>query len=235
MHDIFLKKPLGNTSPTVEPSLLQSSANADKDIALAKEIRLADDRIRMTKQSEKLLVPALNRIYSSIGTDQGYELCADGYCSGQVTTVAGVAVPVTLSFTPNGPWLTSKWPGSTQVYPVITFFSIAPETAIATIGNISVYYIDTSGITIPLGVFVSGNASQSSRELIIPSSITDPGNKKIGTLTFLLQGTTPSTATYDFQLGLSAAYVLPAIKGYRVDTYDHLLEENQVYEKHNHK
>lgn len=215
-----------------EPSLLQSVPDYQHNATLVKDIKVSDKRVRMFKQKAKLLIPTLNKIYSTLGADQGFEMCADGYASGSITTIANMDVVIPISVIRNGSWLTGKWPGSTQVYPVLTFFSVAPQAIPTALGAISVSYIDASGIIAPLGVFTSNDSLVLPQiEIIIPSSITDPGQIKIGSLLFRLNGVTPDVATYYYQIAFSAAYVLPASKGYRVEEYDHIMEENDVFEK----
>lgn len=196
-------------------------ANAEVEQA----VEQVDKRVRMVKGKQFLAIPNLNRLYDTLGTPNGWRYSADSFATGSITTVANATATVAINVTANAPWKTSMWPGAVQMYPVIHNFSAAPQGAITTAGAISVVYVDNSGITTPLGVFISNTSINAGNDILIPSPITDTGNTKFGVLQFTLTGTTPSTATYSYQLSFGCAYLLPAQKGYEVHGYDHWQEE----------
>lgn len=222
--------PVGQAQPQMDATVQHT--HAEQARIFAEDARKREvAQTRMVKAKEHLIIPTMNRLYDSLLSPHGWKYCTDAYVTGQVTTVANTAVVVKAVLTKNSQWLTSKWPGGVQLYPVIHFFSVAPESVPTTVGNVSVVFTDNSGITVPLGVFVSSQAYSNGAVILIPSPITDPGATALGTLTFTLNGTTPTTAVYDWQIGVSAAYLLPAQKGYEIREYDHWKEEYQLYEK----
>lgn len=184
-----------------------------------------DTRVKMIKGTQHLAIPNLNRVYDTLGSPNAWRYSADSYATGSVTTVANSTVTSTVKVTANAPWKTSIWPGAVQMYPVLHYFSIAPQGSITTPGAISLVYVDNSGINVPLGVFVSNTAYTNSNDVLIPSPITDIGNTNFGTLLVTLTGTTPSTGAYSYQFSFGCAYLLPAQKGYEIHSYDNWQEE----------
>lgn len=167
--------------------------------------------------TDKVLVPELNKYYDSLGTPQGYRHCGDAWATGIITTVAGQTVSTNISYSLNSREKLSNWPGSVQLFPVLRFFSASSQTAITTVGSISALYQDVSGMVVPLGVFASNSTLNFGDDTIIPSPITDEGSNFSASVSFLLEGTTPSTATYRFSVSLGFAYLLPARKGYKIE------------------
>jgi hypothetical protein len=170
-----------------------------------------------------LLVPNFNKFYDSYATTQGWRYSSDEYANGSVTTIANQTVNVVVNLTvpanTQGPiWNLKKWPGGTLLYPVVRFFSLGPTTAtFATQGAISVIFYDQFGNPTPLGVLANNAFFQQSFQTIMPGAITDTGQQiNIGTLSFTLNSGA-TVGTYNWQMAFSAAYLIPALKGYHTE------------------
>jgi hypothetical protein len=215
----------------VQSSLKPNGETKTPDIQ--EEIQGTDTRLKMLKTKQHVMVPNLNRLYDSLRTPHAWRYACDAIATGNVTTSAGASVNSTVKLTFNKQWDANKWPFSPQLYLVFTYFSVAPRLIGTTAGNITVQYVDPSGYTANLGVFLSTTAFSNGNTLVIPTPITDMGvpNQQytIGTLVFTTSSGT-TTETYDWQLNVSTAYLLPANKGYDIKTLDH--EEYTVHEKH---
>lgn len=174
------------------------------------------------KQDIPLLVPNYNTLYDRYGSKQGWRYSADAYANGSVTTITNQAVNVAVNLTEvsgtqGGIWSLNQWPGGTLLYPVIRFFSLGPTTAsFTTQGTISIVFYDQFGNPAPLGVLANNAFSSFTNDTIIPGPITDTGQQaNIGTLSFTLNSGA-TVGTYNWQIAFSAAYLLPAVKGYNV-------------------
>jgi hypothetical protein len=183
-----------------------------------------DTRLKMVKKKEHFVVPNYNVLYDSLGTTEAWENSGDAYASGSITTVAnGNAVsPVNISGKMVVPFKTNMWPGAVQVYVCIRSFAVAPRALPTNLGSVAFYYLDSTGISVPLGIGMSNTAFSSTPSVLIPSPLTDmPSNGVIGNIQATLTGTTPDTGTLDWQIGISFAYLLPAKKGYEVESFEH--------------
>jgi hypothetical protein len=178
------------------------------------------DRPLMYKQDIPLLVPKYNRLYDTFRTEQGWRYAADAYANGTVTTIAGNAVLVDVDLTlpantqsPN--WRLEQWPGGTQLFLVIRFFSMGPQTAsFATQGEIDVVFQDDYGNNAPMGVVPNNAFYSNNNDTIMPTPITDSGTTAMGTLSFTLNSGA-TIGTYSWQMAFAAAYLMPAINGYK--------------------
>lgn len=171
-----------------------------------------DTRPKLLKPVEFLPMPHFNRMYGTLRHDDGWRYVIDNYASGTVTTVANATTTVAVKLTLDPHWRLEQWPGGTQVFLAIRQFSIAPQTAtFATPGAIDVLYQDTiGGQIIPLGDFVSSQGYTIFLQSLIPTPLTDPDVQNVGNLLFALNtGATPGT--YNWQMGFSGAYMLPAL------------------------
>lgn len=180
------------------------------------------------KDDIPILVPNYNKLYDSWRTTQGWRYGGDAYANSTVTTVAGttVAVDVDLTLPANyqgNIWRLSQWPGGTQLFPFVRRFSLAPQTAtFATVGEIDVVYVDEQGNPIAIGTFANNAAYPNQGiDVLMPGPIIDSGQQAMGTLLFTLN-TGATVGTYSWQLTFSAAYLLPAIKGYHVERIGHV-------------
>lgn len=187
---------------------------------VGKDIHIVDNSPTHELKSHFML-PALNELYDTLGSTKAWRYSNDAYAVGTITTVANNTVTVPVQLVVNAPWKQNIWPGAVQIYPVLHFFSICPQGAIATAGAITALYIDNSGITVPLGAFVSSGSYTNTNDVLIPSAITDTGQTTLGLLQITLTGTTPSVGTYSWQLAIGAAYLLPAKKGYSLQEVHH--------------
>lgn len=183
-----------------------------------------DMRLRQYRHRDKVLIPEFNRSYGWDRVEESWRYLIDNVAKGTLTTIANtnVATTVTLLNAPN--WHLSRWPGAIQLYLCIRTFSMAAQSAIGTVGSIDVQFQDAiGGQTIPLGDFVSNASFNQNVSIQIPTPITDPGLQTIGTLNVLLSGTTPTVSIYNWQMGISAAYVLPCLEGYEAESIHEVL------------
>jgi hypothetical protein len=174
------------------------------------------------KQDIPLLVPKYNKLYDSFRTEEGWRFSADAYANGTVTTIAATTVTVDVDFTlpantqsPN--WRLEQWPGGTQLYLVIRFFSMGPQTAnFATAGEIDIVFQDEYGNPAPMGIAPNNSFYTFNMQTIMPTPLTDSGNQEAGFLSFTLNAGA-TVGTYSWQMAFAAAYMLPAIKGYTIE------------------
>jgi hypothetical protein len=192
------------------------------------------------KQDVPLLVPKYNKLYDTFRTEEGWRFSADQYANGTVTTIAGSAVIVDVDLTlpantqsPN--WRLEQWPGGTQLYLVVRFFAMGPQTAsIATAGEIDVVFQDDYGNNAPLGIAPNNNFYLFNMQSILPTPLTDSGVTGVGTLSFTLNSGA-TVGTYSWQMAFSAAYMLPAIKGYTIERItDERYSEQSRHISHTH-
>lgn len=192
----------------------------------------------MMKPDVPILVPNYNKLYDSFRSTQGWRYAADGEAEGTVTTVAGSAVlsAVALNLPANTQspnWRLEQWPGGVQLFLVVRYFSMGPQTAtFATQGAINVVFLDQFGNLAPLGIAPNNGFFQNGNTAVLPGPITDSGQQKnLGNLSFTLNSGA-TVGTYAWQLGFSVAYLLPAMKGYEVkrigdthaDTHHHRID-----------
>jgi hypothetical protein len=189
------------------------------------------------KQDIPILIPRYNVLYDSFRTKQGWRYAADYYANGTVTTVAGSAVLVDVDLTlptntqsPN--WRLEQWPGGTQVFLCIRFFSVGPQTAsLATAGEIDVLFYDDFGNIAPLGVVPNNGFYNNNNDTIMPTPLTDSGAANVGVLSFTLNSGA-TVGTYSWQMAFAAAYMLPAMKAYDLEKisdekYSHFLHTDK--------
>jgi hypothetical protein len=221
----FIPRPARKEHP-VEEDLVQSPPPAP---------HLAEIPVAF-KQDVPILLPNYNTLYDSLRSREGWRYIADGYADGTVTTIAATAVVATVNLTlpsntqsPN--WRLEQWPGGTQLFLVIRSFSLGPSTAtFATQGEINVVYISKYGNPVPLGIFPNNNFVNIFPLALIPAPHTDSGDQTaLGSLSFTLNAGA-TVGAYAWQIGFSAAYLLPAIKGYNIERisdarYHHILHD----------
>ena len=175
------------------------------------------------KQDIPVLIPNYNTLYGTLRTKNDWRFSADQYANGTVTTVAGSAVIVDVDMTLPGNnqgnyWHLDQWPGGTQLFLFVRSFSLGPQTAnFATAGEIDVVYQDEQGNSAPLGTY-GNNAFYPNQGIgaLMPGAITDSGQSGLGSLSFTLNSGA-TVGTYSWQMGFSAAYLLPALKGYSIE------------------
>lgn len=196
-----------------------------------------DPRLEMYKQRAPVLVPELNELYGSTKTKEGWRYTIDGVITTNTgATSVGATISKVLAFTNPIPVQLSKWPGAINAYLVLRYFSMAPQSAITTVGAITVTFQDAiGGFTIPLGNMVNNQSIQSDRDVIIPTPITDPGITTVGTIFVALAGAASTASDYNISLGFSLAYLLPCLEGYKVQAPHQVLRgTTDVLNTHNH-
>lgn len=182
--------------------------------------------IHMVKTDNPILVPRYNVLYDSFSSKQAWNMTADGYVNGSLTTVANSTVSAAVALSSDPKWRLEQWPGGVQLYPVLRWFSVCCITAtLVTEGGIRATFTDTAGNVIPLGCFRSLENVNIIHTTILPTSITDPGRQTLGTIDFFLSSGA-TVADYMWQLGFSAAYLLPAMKGYDIERLER--EEQEI-------
>lgn len=187
-----------------------------------------DERLQAFKQREKVLIPQLNALYGTIKTRDGWRYVIDNYITGTITTVANTAVNTTIKLTLAPNLFLSRWPGAISCFLVLRSFSMAPQSAITTVGAIDVLYQDTiGGQNIPIGDFVSNSSINNNMSILIPTPITDPSNTSVGIVTTTLTGTTPTVSAYNYQIGFSFAYLLPTLDGYMQESIHEVLRDGK--------
>jgi hypothetical protein len=156
-----------------------------------------------------------NTLYDSLRTTQGWRYRADVHADGFITSIPGspAQAALTLNETPN--LRLSRWPGGVQCYYVLTLFSICPlNPALTGTGGTALHLIDNSGQSYPIGTFPGATAFTQSFGVILPNTIVDPGDKKVGVL-LLEEDASGAANTYTFQMAFSIAYLLPSLEPYR--------------------
>lgn len=204
----------GKYSPHVSPDRPEAVTEKELEEQLTQPARKQDKRLRLYKEREKVLSPDYNKMYGSDRTIGGWRYCIDDWATGTVTTIANTAVAasVALAIRPN--LRLSQWPGAVNAYMVLRWFSIAPQSAIGTVGVVDVVLVTNEGINIPLCDIVSNSSANLDRQVLIPVPITDPNVTNIGNIIVTLTGTAPTTSVYSYQLGVSYAYLLASLRGY---------------------
>ncbi len=210
-------------------TLKQQSTHDDYDVSeqLTQPMpAVHDTRPIVIKPAQKLLIPQYNELYDTLRTTKAWRYCADMYAKGTITTVANALATASVSFAQTPVFRTSQWPGAVQLYLVIRQFSLAPQSTISAVGALDCYFIDQFGNTAPLGDYVSSSGNNVGFDTLLTTPITDPENStNVGQLQVTLTGTTPTTSVYNWQIGFSVAYLLPAKAGYSI----HHEEQTEVH------
>jgi len=207
MPDPFLgKRPLPYI-PKPEPHELKGP----KEI-LTHVPEKTDHRPVEVKQYQNVPQPHFNQAYDSLGTID-INAIADNWASGTLLAVAGASASVAVNLANNPVWKVKQWPGSPQVYLMIRSFGIAPQTIPVTVGALDVRYVDSGGVTVPIGVIPSNSGGNIGNNIVCPSPIQDSGDAAVGTLTIILTAGA-SAVTYTFNMVFSALYLLPTTEGY---------------------
>lgn len=186
-----------------------------------------DTRPIAVKPRLPVLEPSLNRLYGSGRSEGDWRYFIDNYAVGTLTTIANTVVTtaILLANPPNMRLL--QWPQAVQAFLVIRKFSMAPQSAITTVGAVDVQFNDLAGNIIPMGDFVSSGNLAYDVDSIIPTAIVDPGvgtvGAGVGNLLVKLAGTTPTVSVYNYQIAFSYAYLLPSLEGYEVESIHRVL------------
>lgn len=176
-----------------------------------------DTRPVAMKQRAPILLPRLNLLYGTGRSEGDWRYFVDNYALGTLTTSANATVTTAIKLTNPPNWRLEQWPEAVHLYLCIRKFSLAAQSAITTVGAVDCQFNDQFGNIIPLGDFVSSANINEDINVIIPTPITDPGNTAVGNLLVALNGTTPTTSVYNYQMGFSAVYLLPSLEGYNVE------------------
>lgn len=176
-----------------------------------------DTRGQQHKPNHPIQTPQYSELYDTFGTVRGWRYVADGFAHGTITPTAGSTATANVTLTLPRQLRLSQWPDGVQAYLCIHSFGIAPQVAPTTGGALEVLYIDQSGYTAPLGDFWSASGGNSGQDILIPSSVTDPGqsNLVIGQIQVQLQPGGATAVAYNWSMGIGIAYLLPNIKGYK--------------------
>lgn len=186
-----------------------------------------DHRHLAVKPRAPVLEPEFNQLYGSGRSEGDWRYFIDNFATGTLTTIANTQVTTAISLTNQPFWRSSQWPGAVSLYLCIRRFSMAPQSAITTVGAIDVQFQDAvGGMTIPLGDFVSSSSILEDTTIIIPTPITDPGNVKVGNLLVTLSGTTPTVSVYNWQMAFSGVYLAPTLEGYEVESIHRVLKKD---------
>jgi hypothetical protein len=154
-----------------------------------------------------------NTLYDSLRTTQAWRYRADVHADGFITSIPGGAAQalITLNEVPN--LRLSRWPGGVQCYYCLSFFSICPlAPTLGGTGGTALHVFDGSGQSYPLGTFPGNTAYTNSLGILLPNTIVDPGDKRVGTL-LLEEDASGAAISYTFQMAFSIAYLLPTDNG----------------------
>lgn len=166
------------------------------------------------RQIDTIREARFNRLYGSDRVEGSWRYRVDEYVSGTVATSANAQANASVALANDPYWRLSRWPGARQLFLCFRIFAICPRVSLATVGSLSCVYQDaTTGKSIPIGIFPSTAGGNDVLEILM-GNITDPDNLTLGQLQVTLTGTSPTTGTYDWQIGFSAAYLLPELRGY---------------------
>ena len=203
----FIPRPQKKEEPVVEELVREpEGSKTDHRPALKQEYAIREARF--------------NRLYGSDRVQNSWRWRIDEYATGTITSIANAQATATVTLANDPYWRLSRWPGARQLFLCLRSFSLCPRVSLTTVGNLACLYQDaTTGRTIPLGVFPSTSGGNDSSEILL-SPITDPDNLTLGIIQVTLNGTSPSTGTYDYQIGFSAAYLLPELRGYDKPFYE---------------
>ncbi len=191
-----------------------------------------DPRPKMHKPLDGILVPRFNTLYDSIRSTQGWRYMADASAFGAITTAAGASTSVPVNLTNNPNWKLEQWPGAVQVYLAIRFFGIAPQAVPTANGGMECIFTDQFGNVAPLGEYLSQSGGNSNYDVILPTSITDPGNQTVGTLTVNQANVASSGGTFNWSIGFCAVYMLPSRYGYEIiEDVEYEQIDNKVHQK----
>lgn len=174
----------------------------------------------MLKQDTPIREPRYNKLYDGIRSQHAIEFFADYYANGTITTIAATQVLGTVNLTlPSGTqspnWRLEQWPGGTQLFLMIRWFSLGPQTAsFATQGEIDTLFISRYGAPVPLGVLPNNAFTNLRMMALIPTPYTDSGDQAgLGQLSVTLNSGA-TVGTYSYQIGLTAVYMIPELKPY---------------------
>jgi hypothetical protein len=193
-----------------------------------------DIRPRFYKPLEHVLVPKFNTLYDSLRSTQGWKYMADAMAKGTITTTPGATASAQVTLATDPKFRLEQWPGGVQVYLAIRFFGIVPQAVPTANGGMEVVYIDGGGNQAPLGEYLSQSGGNSNYDVILPNAITDPGTTSLGTLTVTQANVASSGGTFQWSIGYSALYLLPARYGYEI-MEDEEYEALDGHHNHNHK
>lgn len=198
----------------------------------------ADIRPRFYKPIEHVLVPRYNQLYDSLRSTQGWRYMADAMAKGTITTTPGATALADVTLASNPQFRLEQWPGAVQVFLAIRFFGIVPAAVPTANGGMEVIYIDKSGNQAPLGEYLSQAGGNSNYDVIMPMAITDPGTTALGTLSVTQANVASSGGTFQWSIGFSAIYMLPARYGYEMiedESYESLDGHHSKEKKHAHE
>jgi len=198
-----------------------------------------DERLIAQKPYHAVREPKYNVLYGTTRSPGDWRYIIDNYAIGQFTTVANatIQVPITMQIVLDNKRL-MQWPGSTQLFLCLRSYAHAAIVRnLATSVGMTVIFQDNSGMGVPLGATESDIPMSLQSEILFPSAITDSGILTVGNLIVRLEAT-GTTATYDYMLAFSYAYMIASdtpyerirdtkggllhVPGSDVDTRDHI-------------
>lgn len=163
-----------------------------------------------------ILVPKFNSLYGSLRSTDGWRFISDNYASGSISTTVNTTVTGAVSLVNSPHFRLKQWPGAVQVYLMLRFFGIAPQTVPTANAGMECLFIDNSGNTTPIGEYLSQSGGNGNPFAILPLPITDTEATSVGTLSIALANVANSNATYKYSIGFSYVYVLPSVSGYEI-------------------
>jgi hypothetical protein len=185
----------------------------------------------LMKQEAIIHEPRYNHLYGSDRVEGSWRYRIDEYVTGNLTTSANAQVNAVVTLANDPYWRLSRWPGARQLFLCMRMFGLCPRTTLTTAGSLVCTFQDaTLGKSIPLGVFPSTAGGNDYLEVLL-GTISDPDALTLGTIEVTLSGTSPTTGTYDWQVGVSVAYLLPELRGYE-RAYHEIRGENERIASH---
>lgn len=202
----------------------------DRIKQLERDLRTSQQHYDKMLRSQNVVVPRFNKLYGTLRSEDSWKYIQDGYATGNLTTIGSTQVQSKVSL--SGPssqqgsapfFRQDQWPGAVSCHLVIRSFGIAPQTAIATIGELEILFIDQFGMTVPLGEVPSNTGGNFlGIDIVLPTPITDPGMGSsingLGVLAVTLNPGGGTTAVYNWSMGFAVAYMLPSEKLYEIHT-----------------
>jgi len=193
---------------------------------LSRPSKPQDIRQRARKPIHPQQIPRFNHLYGSNKVEGSWSNVVDVSTKGTITTVAGATTPVAVTLSSSPHFLLSRWPGAINMFLCIRQFSIAPQTAtFTTLGALDISYADLiGGQIIPIcDILNSGVGNFNDMAILIPTPVTDPDNPVIGQILVGLN-TGATVGTYNWQIGFSAAYLVPQVHGFDIEQSNPFVE-----------
>lgn len=172
-------------------------------------MRRIDERLVEMKPHHAIRDVKFNELYGTTRGAGDWRYLVDNYAIGQFTTIAGatIQVPVTMQIALDNKRL-MQWPGSTQLFLCLRSYAQTPivKTLTTPVGMTTIFQ-DNAGMGVPVMATISDTPQNMTSIILFPSAITDSGILTVGNLLVKLDPT-GTTATYDYMLAFSYAYMV---------------------------